>query len=623
MRLPRPKISFLPTLRGKRRAPEPWGVVGAPLAVGQVIDGRYTIRQQIGHGGFGRTYLATDSRRHNEPCVLKEFAPLSTTDAQGIQKARELFQREAAVLHRLSHAQIPQFREEFEIEVKGQTHWMLVQEWIEGPTYLDLLQFGAFPEIQVIQFLRDFLPVLDYLHNHNPAVIHRDIALDNILLSTRTSRPVLIDFGTVKHALHSASASLPQQRTFIAKKGYSPPEQSLGEAYPSSDLYALGVCAIALLTGQRNPAELYDPHQDRWLWQQQVIVSPGLAMILTQLLQTQPEQRFHSAAEVLAALHQLAAQAQLRTLTEFPPSQFSSSPFSPTQLPPTQLPPTQCPPSQFPSSQSSSSPFPPTQIPPSRLSNRFSPRPVEFARETTPLPAELAPTEILRPANMARSAETAPFSVQKTVAIGRSLPQTITIEPTRYIWPLWVRPLLWIQPLLSFLAFRVGPSLLVLLVLYSGVRRVLPSIAQGQLPQLPPLPEWPAIALPPLPDINLPPLPTELPPVQWPAIELPDIPFPVIEFPALQWPTFQFPTLQRPAGAGPLGTGLSNPQCQADAIARFNQLPAEKASWQEVDEQFRDRYPEHTGAINPSDPKQTAYVEAWCDIANQWLDQVN
>ena len=76
------------------------------LSVGEVLEGRYRIVQQIGQGGFGRTYLCENLNRFNEPCVLKEFAP-QVQGSYALNKAKTLFEREANVLHQLTHAQIP------------------------------------------------------------------------------------------------------------------------------------------------------------------------------------------------------------------------------------------------------------------------------------------------------------------------------------------------------------------------------------------------------------------------------------------------------------------------------------------------------------------------------------
>ncbi len=92
----------------------------AIIKSGDELRSRYRILHQLGFGGFpkgyrsaySRTYLAEDLNRFNERCVLKEFAPqLQETFAR--EKAQELFEREAVVLYRLRHPQIPQFRQLF------------------------------------------------------------------------------------------------------------------------------------------------------------------------------------------------------------------------------------------------------------------------------------------------------------------------------------------------------------------------------------------------------------------------------------------------------------------------------------------------------------------------------
>ena len=76
------------------------------LSSGDILRSRYHILRQLGYGGFSRTYLAEDLNRFNELCVLKEFAP-QLKEAHALEKAKELFEREAGVLYRLQHSQIP------------------------------------------------------------------------------------------------------------------------------------------------------------------------------------------------------------------------------------------------------------------------------------------------------------------------------------------------------------------------------------------------------------------------------------------------------------------------------------------------------------------------------------
>lgn len=87
-----------------------------PLIVGQVIDNRYEIGRILGQGGFGRSYLAIDRQKSRKVCVLKEFAP-QVVKPQDLQKAKELFEREASVLKKIQHDQIPCFHASFQAKI--------------------------------------------------------------------------------------------------------------------------------------------------------------------------------------------------------------------------------------------------------------------------------------------------------------------------------------------------------------------------------------------------------------------------------------------------------------------------------------------------------------------------
>jgi serine/threonine-protein kinase len=92
---------------------------------------------------------------------------------------------------------------------------------------------------------------------------------DNLIRRSADSLPVLIDFGGVKQLPVTPVFWFTQLgviRTRLGKKGYAPEEQLRhGKAFPSSDLYALAVTALVLLTGQE-PQALYDSYKGIWLW---------------------------------------------------------------------------------------------------------------------------------------------------------------------------------------------------------------------------------------------------------------------------------------------------------------------------------------------------------------------
>lgn len=309
-------------------------LVSKGIYPGLMLAARYRIVRQLGQGGFGRTYLAEDFHRFNEPCVLKEFAP----QVQGIyalEKATELFEREAGVLYKLQHSQIPQFREMFRVQQEDQAFLFLVQDFVAGQTYQALLdarkrQGLRFSETEVTQLMLQLLPVLEYIHSLG--VIHRDISPDNLILRSTDGLPVLIDFGGVKQVAATVASQvmgsqkaggMPPMATRLGKLGYAPPEQMQGGViYPHSDLYALAATVLVLLTGKQ-PQELIDLQMFAWKWRQEVNLSPTLGSVLDKMLQLRPSDRFSRAGEVLQALK---------------PPQPAPIPYPPTQprLPETQ-----------------------------------------------------------------------------------------------------------------------------------------------------------------------------------------------------------------------------------------------------------------------------------------------
>ncbi|EFA70884.1 serine/threonine protein kinase [Cylindrospermopsis raciborskii S07] len=270
---------------------------------GEILRNRYRVLRLLGEGGFSKTYAAEDVDRLDAPCVIKQFFP----QVQGTverAKAAEFFKEEAYRLYELgeNHSQIPRLLAYFE---QGSSLY-LVQEFIIGKTLLEELKERPYTEAQIRQLLLDLLPVLDFIHHKN--VIHRDIKPENIIRRSLDNKLVLIDFGGAKQVTKTTMA---RQATAIYTLGYAPTEQMAGFACHASDLYALGVTCIRLLT-QCLPVQnsyqlkdpLYDPMRAKWLWQEflqgrGVIVSQQLIYILNRLLQHFAQDRYQSAMEVL------------------------------------------------------------------------------------------------------------------------------------------------------------------------------------------------------------------------------------------------------------------------------------------------------------------------------------
>lgn len=271
------------------------------IPTGTILQSRYRILSVLGQGGFGRTYLGEDQGRFNELCAIKELMP-PQDNPYALEKSKELFQREAQTLYRIQHPQIPKFQATFEQDQR----FFIVQDYVAGKTYRNLLderkaQGYVFTESEVVQLIKQVLPVLVYLHGNG--IVHRDIAPDNIILRDRDKLPVLIDFGVVKElATRIQGPETSHQATTVGKLGYAPTEQmQTGRAYPNSDLYALAVTAVVLLTG-REPQELFDENTMTWRWQRYVNLEPGFGQVLNRMLSYRVGDRYQSANEVLQAL---------------------------------------------------------------------------------------------------------------------------------------------------------------------------------------------------------------------------------------------------------------------------------------------------------------------------------
>ncbi|MEA5550207.1 serine/threonine-protein kinase [Anabaena cylindrica UHCC 0172] len=264
--------------------------------------GQYRVYKPLGQGGFGATFLARNEALPGEPsCVIKQLRP-SGTAPHILQMARELFEREARTLGQIgNHPQIPRLLDYFEEEKQ----FYLVQEYISGATLQqEVRKTGLYSEAGVKQFLSEILPLLQYIHELK--VIHRDIKPANLIRRSQDARLVLIDFGAVKNQVTQVAAEQSGQTALtayaIGTPGFAPPEQMAMRPVYSSDIYALGVTCIYLLTA-KTPKDLpYNPTTGEIMWEQLVDVSPHLTSVLKKMLEVSVRNRYHSAPDVLRAL---------------------------------------------------------------------------------------------------------------------------------------------------------------------------------------------------------------------------------------------------------------------------------------------------------------------------------
>lgn len=267
-----------------------------------LLRDRYQVIKPLAQGGFGATFLAQDQALLGEPsCVIKQVRP-SGTAPQVLPMARELLETEAVTLGSIgNHPQIPRLLDSFE---DGEQFY-LVQEYIDGDTLQqEVKRNGVFSEAKVNTFLSELLPLLQYIHDQK--VIHRDIKPTNIIRRAQDGTLVLIDFGAVKNQVSQTLANQSEQTALtayaIGTPGFAPPEQMAMCPVFASDIYAVGVTCIYLLSG-KPPKDLdYNQTTGEMLWEQLVQTSNHLTIVLRKMLEISVCDRYQSAQEVLTAL---------------------------------------------------------------------------------------------------------------------------------------------------------------------------------------------------------------------------------------------------------------------------------------------------------------------------------
>ncbi|HEV2707499.1 MAG TPA: protein kinase [Pyrinomonadaceae bacterium] len=272
------------------------------IAPDTLLQNRYLVIKQIGEGGMGAVYVATDQRFGSTVALKETFF----TDPS----LRRAFEREARLLNRLRHPALPRVSDHF-MEEDGQ---FLVMEFIAGDDLSEMLKVRGtpFPVSDVLAWADQLLDALDYLHTQDPPVVHRDIKPQNLKLAGR-NQIVLLDFGLAKGT--PAQLTAQGSSVFGYSLNYAPIEQMQGTGTdPRSDLYSLGATLYHLLTGVAPPDALTratavlngQPDPLRPADEINPQVSSSIASILGRSLAQSAAQRPQTAHEMREALRAAA-----------------------------------------------------------------------------------------------------------------------------------------------------------------------------------------------------------------------------------------------------------------------------------------------------------------------------
>ncbi|HEU4799240.1 MAG TPA: protein kinase [Gemmatimonadales bacterium] len=286
-----------------------------PLAarLADALGDAYTIEGEIGRGGMGVVYRASDNRLQRR-VAIKVLPP----ELAFQQEIRERFTREAQTAARLSHPHIVPIHTVGE----GQGLVYFVMGYVDGESVGGRLKRrGRLPVEEARRIMRETADALSAAHA--VSIIHRDIKPDNILLEGTRGRVMVTDFGIAKALSASSGATLTGAGVAIGTPQFMSPEQAAGEREIDgrSDLYSLGIVSYQMLTGElpfTAPTvagilmkQITEPAPD--LRHRRVDVPEDLSLAVARCLEKDPENRWPTADALRRAL-------ESRTVTGYTPT---------------------------------------------------------------------------------------------------------------------------------------------------------------------------------------------------------------------------------------------------------------------------------------------------------------
>ncbi|MGH9632612.1 MAG: serine/threonine-protein kinase, partial [Bryobacteraceae bacterium] len=223
------------------------GASNAPLPfedrAGETLWARYQVIRLVSRGGFSVVYEARDILEENTRVAVK----ILDVPASGAGWVRDRFAQEVAALRTIEHPGIIRVLDSW-ISPAGNP--CLVMPFLEGPTLRTALQLGVFTRERAAHIIRRLGDALSAVHVRG--IVHRDFKPENVILiqsGPDEERPVLIDFGAA--GLRGPENELAATTLLAGSFHYLAPERLTGHYSPATDVYALGVTTLEMLTGKR------------------------------------------------------------------------------------------------------------------------------------------------------------------------------------------------------------------------------------------------------------------------------------------------------------------------------------------------------------------------------------
>lgn len=257
------------------------------LEIGSLVDGKYKILSEIGHGGMSVVYMAINEKA-NKTWAIKEVRKDGKMDFNTV---RQGLMAEIETLKKLRHPNLPSIVDVIEDE----DSFIIVMDYIEGRSLDKIIEEnGAQPETFVVEWAKQLCDVFGYLHSRTPAIIYRDMKPANVMLKP-DGNIMVIDFGTAKNYEIDLG-----ETTGIGTIGYAAPEQyigsGLGRTDARTDIYCLGITMYHLLTNIDPCKNLINNKSIRAV---NPALSHGLDAIIQKCTQYQPEDRYQTCAEMM------------------------------------------------------------------------------------------------------------------------------------------------------------------------------------------------------------------------------------------------------------------------------------------------------------------------------------
>lgn len=252
------------------------------LEIGTLLDNKYRILAEVGHGGMSTVYLALNEKA-NKQWAVKEI--IRSEDTQALIKETE-------ILKRLDNPHLPSIVD----IITEEDRFFIVMDYVEGVTLRKKLrEEGKQTPADVVDWMMQICDVFTYLHNQRPPIIYRDLKPSNIMLRP-DGTVVLIDFGAAREYKHANV----EDTSWLGTPGYAAPEQygeEGGQTDARTDIYTIGTTMYHLLTGR--PPYLA---ASRSIREVDPSFSDGLDAVILKCTAAEKKDRYQSAAQLKDAL---------------------------------------------------------------------------------------------------------------------------------------------------------------------------------------------------------------------------------------------------------------------------------------------------------------------------------